>query len=389
MSKFIYSGVITFGLFSAYAFGASPAPAGSGLVITGYIDVQHQWGHGILELNQNVEMAGHPTGFTVNEGAMVLSDEFQGVEMTVDIPFRSTNEIDTTTGEYAGEESNELELATEQAQAYLKYQYDSGFYWQLGQFDSYFGTESNDTVDLLFTDTGILRDFLPRTHTGALVGYSFLPFYVQLLIANPNASTRQPDDQSAEFAVRLGWSQEPIQAAIGFSYTKTDGQYVVTSPATEMIDYQPRLLLNTMVQARFGKLDFAGEMNIAQSRLETAGTVTGREDHEMVMGYLVQGIFNFNRQFGAGVRYEYIRNDETNKFVQAVQNAPGTPGITTITGQNGYVSKLTLGTRYFVNDELAAKIGVDLYNLNVGTDLPVEGKSITFMQAAAGMVYDF
>lgn len=386
MSKFISLAVITLGMFSSSAFGAPRAPTASGLVITGYIDIQHKWGHGVLELNPNVSMAGEPTGFLVNQGAMVLNDEFEGVEMAVDIPFRSSNQMDTATGTYAGESSNELELATEEAQAYLKYQYDSGFYWQLGQFDSYFGLESNDTVDLLFTDTGILRDFLPRTHTGALVGYGFLPFHVQLMVANSNSGTRQADDESAEYSLRLGWSQEPVQASIGMSYMKTNGEYIL-APTNERIEYQPRLLLNGVVQARIGKLELGGEIDIAQSRLETAQTVSGRKDHEMAMGYLIQGIFNFNSKLGAGVRYEYLRNDETNDFVQTVQAANA--GTTTITGQDGYISKLTIGIRYFLNEELAAKVGVDLYNLNVGTDLPVEGKSLTWMAAAAGMVYDF
>lgn len=379
MSKWIFWAAAAALLFSTSgAFAAQPPAAGtSGIVMTGYLDVQHQWNRGNIQLDGQTPMAGIPSGFVVHQGAMVLNHEFGSTEMTIDIPFRSN----FTTGT----QSNDLELATKEAQAFVKHQYDNGVFWQLGQFDSSFGLEPNDTTEILFARHGIMTDFVPNTHTGFLVGYTFIPFFIQALVANPNATSRQPANQSAEFAVRMGWSQEPMQVSVGASYVNTDGTYLLNNGTTP--DYEPRLLFDLLAQARMKKLELGGQLDVAQSRLGKANTVQGPKDHELVIGYLVQAIYNVSDKLGVGVRYEYLRNDETNEFVQAAQVPRN--GITTRTGQGGYLSKMSLGVRQILNEELMAKVSVDLVNLNIGQDSPQDGKTESWVEAAVGVIYDF
>ncbi len=380
MSKQIMSIVVGF-FFGWSAHSASSAPAASGLTVSGFLDVQHQWGRGIVELNATNKLDGDATGFLVNQGAMVLSDEFEVVEMMIDIPFRSGPRTTSATG--ADTTNSDLILATEEAQAYLKYQHDNGMFMQLGQFDSYFGIESNDSIDILFPTHGILHDLTPNTHTGLLMGYSFIPFYIHAMVANANSATRQPSDRSAEFSLRLGWSQEPVQASFGVAYTNSNGTYLLNGVK---VDFQPSMLFNAIVQTRISKLELGAEVDVLQSRLGDAERGSGRTDHDLVFGYLGQAMFNLTNKTALGIRYEYIKNDESNEFVQAAQ-AGNT--ATTLTGQGGYLSRMTFGSRYLVNEELMVKAGVDLMNLNIGVDAPSEGKTQSWVQAAVGAVYDF
>jgi hypothetical protein len=364
---------------SPKASAAGPDRA-NGTQVSGYIDVQHQWGRGSLDLNSTAKMPGESTGFVVNQGAMMLNHEFETAEAVVDIPFRSH----TTNGT----DSNELELATWEAQAYIKNQYDSGLYWQLGQFDGIFGTEPNDTVEILFPRHGILHGFTPTTNTGLQLGFTFLPFTVQLMAANGNSTTRQNPDLGMEYAIRLGWNQEPVNFGIGASYTENHGTYPLATLGPQ--DYRPRMLFNGMVSAQLGKFDVAGELNLAQSRLGDVETASaGHDKHDLVMAYLVQVLFKFTDKWAAGLRYEYIKNDETSRFVQAAQPDPTLPGATTLTGQGGYVSKLSFGVKKAMSEKLTAKAGIDVMNLNIGVDGPSKGKSNNWIEGAVAAVYDF
>lgn len=389
MSKIILS-LLVLVSFQTFAQTNPPKSAGSnsGLITSGYIDTQMQWGHGILKLNAAEDMPGDPTGFSIYQGSMMLSDEFEKAELVIDIPFHQKTTPDVTNNGTVTIPSNSLELGTREAQAYVKYQYDMGLFWQLGQFDSAFGLEGNDSADMIFSQFGILQPFTPNTHTGLLVGYSSLPFYVNLLIANGDSRGLQASTQSPQFGARFGWSQDPFQFSVGALYTKTDGNYFLQGGETP--SYKPNIIINAVFTATIRKMDFGFELDIAQSRQGVAQTINGRKDHEKVFGAMMQGSYAITDKMAVGLRYEYLKNDETNQFVQFADQATNSAApVTRLSGQGGYVSKMSLGARRVINENLSAKVGAELINLNIGQDAPAEGKTLTWSQASAGVVYSF
>src|SRR6185295_6242912 len=106
MGKWIVS-LLAFSVSMAHAAPARRA----GPATSGYVDAQFQWNHGSLDLTgaPATEMPGDSTGFVLNQGAFMFTDEFSGAEMTVDIPFRGNTKKATATSQ-PGTTSSELEL---------------------------------------------------------------------------------------------------------------------------------------------------------------------------------------------------------------------------------------------------------------------------------------
>lgn len=378
MSKWIIFSVSALFSYSHLTWAAPAAPSKDqgAPTVSGFLDVQMQWARGTLDLTATQTMPGPGTGFAVHQGAVMFNDEFENAELTVDLPFRQTTSSATST--------NNFELGTKEAQAFVKYQYESGVNWQLGQFDSVFGIESNDTMDLVLPQHGILHHFTPNTHTGIMTGYSFLPFYVSVIVGNANSYAQQPSNQSLQFGARIGWSQEPVQVSLGALYTGTSGTYALNGGETPK--YKPAVLLNLIAEAEFNNLELGVEADLAQSRIGVAQQVSGRKEHDLVMGFLGQAIYNFSEKWAAAVRFEYLKNDETNEYVQFIQQNVTT---NTLSGNGGYLQKISFGVRRTMNEELVAKLGVDLMNVNIGSDSQAEGKTQGWAQATLAAVYDF
>ena len=391
MSKLILSLLFIAGL-NSYAQAAQPKTSSgdSGLITSGYLDTQMQWGHGTLDLNgqATTKMPGDATGFSLYQGAVMLSDEFEKAELVIDIPFRQDSTPEVLNNGALTVASNDLELGTKEAQAYVKYQYDMGLFWQIGQFDSAFGLEGNDSTDMVFSQFGILQPFTPNTHTGLLVGYSFLPFYVNVIVGNGDSLGVQSNTQGPQIGARLGWSQDPFQFSVGALYTKSEGNYFLQGGETP--SYKPNILLNAVFTATIRKIDLGVEFDVAQSRMGKAQTISGSKDHEKVFGAMFQGTYSITEKLSAGVRYEYLKNDETNEYVQFADAATNATAPTTkLTGQGGYISKMSVGVRRVINENLSAKAGAELVNLNIGQDAPAEGKTQTWTQGSVGAVYNF
>jgi hypothetical protein len=139
-----------------------PAP-----VLSGFIDAQAQ-----------ISSTGaRKNGFLVNDGALYISHLTERLEAKIDIPFRM-----------AGLETANFELGATRAQAYVSWKWNNGLRVKLGQFDTTFGLEANDTVDVPFTRQGIVYNSTdPFVHTGMMLSYDWakelsLNFY----LADPN-----------------------------------------------------------------------------------------------------------------------------------------------------------------------------------------------------------
>lgn len=361
------------------------------IAVSGYMDAQMIWGRGSLNLNSGAGMnlPGDPTGFAIYQGAVMLSDEIERAELLIDLPFRQRTEVENinVNGVNARDAKNSFDLAVKDAQAYVKYQMDTGLFWQIGQFDSSYGLEGNDTVDLIFPQFGILQDLTPNTHTGIQVGYTVLPFFVSVVAANGAGHGVQNSLFGPQFGIRVGWSQEPYQLSVGALYTDAKGDYVLSSGVQ---DYKPSILGNVVFTSTFRRLEYGLEFNVAQSIYDKAETVSGLKDVDLIYGVLAQLSYALTDKTVAGMRYEHSQNDGMNfysRYLNAVTNA--TTQVNQITGQGGHLSKLTFALRRILNEDLSVKAGVEFVSLNVGDDAPNVGKNHEWVQGSVGAVYSF
>lgn len=172
------------GIFTAVLLGGSLAIANDGVSVGGYVDAQYNWQNtkdsgGTADLDTNVNT------FRFNEGAVYLGKKVGGAEVFVDLdlagPAKSAGAgfQNTTTAE-------DWTVGGSKSQAYVAMSYDNGFAWRLGQFDSLFGFEGNDTHSIKFTEHGLLWAAMPVTHVGLHGSYEMSDmFTIHGLIANP------------------------------------------------------------------------------------------------------------------------------------------------------------------------------------------------------------
>ncbi len=385
MRGFIFALSLAIGIPAfAQDAGFSKTPA-----ITGYMDLQMQWGRGTIDLDSGLGkgLAGDPTGFSVYQGAIILSNEFEKSEWVLDLPFRQSSTLETLTagGATTTGASNSFDLAVKDAQAYVKYQTERGIFWQLGQFDSSFGLEGNDTVDLIFPQFGILQPFTPNTHTGLQLGYSFLPFYVSMIVGNGDSRGIQSSDHGPQLGLRFGWNEGPYQFSLGALYQDNKGSYLLSGG--ELAEYDPSILVNGVLTATLSRIEFGFELDVAQSRYKEAQTLGGRRSHEPVYALLGQVSYALNGTVVAGLRAETMRNDDGNIFVRYADSASAAVGSQT--GQGGRYSKIAFALRHIVNEDLSAKAGVEFVELKVGDDAPSASQTQNWVQGSAGAVYSF
>jgi len=197
------------------------ALAADGIKIGGFADVGLTW-----------EKDGAPTmGFMVGEGAVYLGKSMGAGEMLLDLPFAYEG------GTIAGISSNNITAGFHQAQAYVSWKYDNGFSWKMGQFDSLYRFEGNDSWDRFFSNAGMLAGMVPVTHTGLLVGYKASDALgVHFLVSNHGAQGAQTANADAKFdyGVKVNANTDMVNVNVGalFSAVDATGDYEWTINAS-------------------------------------------------------------------------------------------------------------------------------------------------------------
>ncbi|NCN27471.1 outer membrane beta-barrel protein [bacterium] len=110
--------------------------------------------------------------FRFNQGAIRLSSQVGSSSVMVDIDLFGPA-ITKSTGFSTSTTNQAISIGETQSQAFVATKYENGFDWMLGQFDSRYGFEGNDTDTIRFSAHGILWDLMPVTHVGAVLGYGF------------------------------------------------------------------------------------------------------------------------------------------------------------------------------------------------------------------------
>ena len=225
-------------------------------------------------------------GFGLNDAALYLSKDFSMATAVVDLPFYS-----------GSESSNNFAFATQKAQAYVNMNFGAVAV-KLGQYDTFFGVEANDSIARFFAASGLMKTYvLPTTHTGAQVAWGFAnKFTLRGQIANPNSAGLLATGTDPEIGGQFRWDSGPTFAAFGVEY----GMARLDSNKTN-------LLAQVMGGTAIGKFSFGGELN--------SKNAAGTDKSGLGIGLL--GAMQATDLWAFGARVDYMQDMVYTRFVNA------------------------------------------------------------------------
>jgi hypothetical protein len=304
--SFLTASLIAFSI-AAVAAETPPAEATGKepLKVNGFFDFRFT----TLTKDPSSGQSGTPeSGFGLEDGALYLIYPKDKITLTLDIPFRRMKNSDQniTTNPNASPNGNVL-WGADKAQAFLKIAATPTVEIILGQFDTIFGVEVNDSKERFFSKTGLIYDYiLPVTHTGVMVSYTKDGAYARLLEADPNnkgslgASTT--GDSNYEYGAALGYSNEIWRVQAGY-LSRSIGLPSGSGSGT-------RSLTDIIGGATLGRLSIDFEGALVSDSSKNTLTPTNLNDREQDgSGLLALITYNFTEVFSSGIRIEHIEAD--------------------------------------------------------------------------------
>jgi hypothetical protein len=262
--------------------------------VGGFVDGQTHWSNK-SELSE---------GFVVNDGALYLSKEGTSSFFKVDIPFRSNSSNSSASTAGAN-----FAIATTKAQAYVGYIAPTTCRFKLGQFDTPFGAELNDTVDNTFSRQGIVTNsLLPVVHTGLMATHVFMDnLTVSLMVANQK-------DQGAkrsldiDYGFQAGWAQNGMRFSGGLLQTRSSGKnlpLVELMAGMSMDKFSVDVELDAKKPAATTSTMGWGLMGIGSYQMMPELALSLRAEHvKKIVADTTTGSFNTKQtQFTAGPQY--------------------------------------------------------------------------------------
>ncbi len=162
------------------------------------------------------------SGFAIEDGAFYVNYEKNRVSFLLDAAIRRSKDSDTNPASAVPNQSsnNNIALAVDRSQMFLKYKIVDGFYFDFGQMDTPFGVELNDSKDRIFGKTGLVYDLtLPVTHAGAFLEFSKNGFSAKVFAANPNNKgtfgSAASGDNTTEYGTALGFANDNYRVQVG------------------------------------------------------------------------------------------------------------------------------------------------------------------------------
>jgi hypothetical protein len=211
----------------------------------------------------------------LHDAALQWKHKAGASEFAIDLPFGA----DT-----ANPTGNAFVFGAAKAQAYFKHNLSDAFSVQVGQFDTIYGFELNDSRDVFFTKQGLVwNNILPVTHLGILTNYTSGKVTAKVMLANPtNAGMLANKNPEAGFQL---------------AYAVSD-----TSALTLGILYANQSDVSTVLY------DFLAGSNVTKElRLDVEADIKTVTDQDVGMGFLVNGIYTVDSKWSLGARIEYLR----------------------------------------------------------------------------------
>lgn len=357
--------LVLFSFLALFAVQGARA-AEEAVSLKGYVDAQYKFNRGQLDLSNSVSTTGTKNTFQVTNGALYLRKSLGAGKMMIDLPFKTIS-----TGA-----NNNFDFATSVAQAYAEYKYDFGLSWKAGQFDTIYGYEGNDTIDLLAARQGLVYAILPVTHLGVMANYTWESLTFSLLFGNANQLGAQTTNDSQEVGAKIAWSNSSYRASLGALSNRKEANYTV---GTTTENEQAVMIMDLLVGATFDKINVdLGYDSIQPGRKKVISNVTGAvEDKKNTQALFLLASYTVNDELTPFVRYESVKEDAANAF-------------TTALGANGNgsdLSRITVGAKYAMTKELFAKAGVNLNSVK-GSDSSTV-KTANYTDGEIAVLYAF
>lgn len=250
------------------------------VAVSGFADAQYRWR----------SARQYSLGFVLQDAALYLASVSGPFQAKLDLPF-SMKSPDSTTGNGA---NTDFAFAKTRAQAYVQYQPETRFRVKVGQFDTSYGIEANDTVDNFFSRQGHVYTFCdPFVHTGVQAAYDLNSLMtVNALLGNP-ADTGIGEGKNPQSGLQAVYNGT-LRGSLGFLYQFSDA------------NRRSEFFYSGTIGASMGA--FSVDFEAALTKIP-GSTYTG--------GYLTQAIYSLSDRVSAGVRGEIIRSRAKREYSEA------------------------------------------------------------------------
>jgi hypothetical protein len=242
--------------------------AADGITVGGYASAGWMW------------VKNSANTFFVGDGAVYLGKKMGQTEVAIDLDFVSAG---STTSPAFG-------VGLAQSQAWVSQKYDNGFMWRLGQFDSLYGYEANDTADIMFANHGMLKGSTGLTHTGLHLGYDVSDMMgVHFLLANPlNTGAMASGAGNPDIGLKVATKFDQFTGSVGLLAQRT-------------VNLSTGYLVDVIVGAEMDKLavDLEGIFN-----KPSGGGTNG-------LGFGLQAGYGVTDTINAGARFEFTKTGAT------------------------------------------------------------------------------
>lgn len=164
--------------------------------VNGFVDAQFRWAE-----NDNAN-----SGYRINDAALILTHTKGKASLTIDLPFGMSSNT-----------NNNFNVAQDKAQAFITINH-SGSQFTMGQFDTIYGFEANDSKDVFFNSAGVLANGVLRTtHTGIMASRDWSSMIsTKLLVANSKNRGANGPGQSPEYGLQVGLNFGAMYANLGY-----------------------------------------------------------------------------------------------------------------------------------------------------------------------------
>lgn len=278
------------------------AASSSALNIGGFIDAQARW--------KKVDPEASNTavdGFIVGDGALYLSKEVGTTRFMLDLPFAYDDNTTTNTS------TNSFKFGRDKAQGYVAWNYNDGLFgFQLGQFDSPIGYESNDSIDNFLPDNGLtMGGFVPTTHTGLMLMTSrkvdFGTVTVKGLVSN-QANNGKKGGNNFETAAQVRLDHDAFYGAASYLYSKQASADI----KHQMIDF-------TVGGKLMNRVKVDAEVTLGKDG--RAATASGTGD-KWGQGYQVNASMDATNAVAIGGRVDYLSKMPSNYKAMQLSAGP-------------------------------------------------------------------
>lgn len=271
--------------------------------------------------NPSVTNANAESGFGLEDGALYGSYEKDRLTVVADLSFRRQKDVDIDAAATTPNQSSNgnIALGVDKSQLFVKYRVSPVWSMTLGQFDTIYGVELNDSKDRFFGKTGLVYDAtLPVTHTGVLVEAALNGSYAKILAANPNnrgsyGSSTARDDKT-EYGAAVGHANDLWHGQVGYlsrSVLKASGS-----------DFGSRTLLDVLFGMSLGSWAFDLEYNqTSDPRKDTLSTGDSSDLEKPGQGFLALVSYKYGEDLVLALRAEQLKDDPSASSIDTVSSA--------------------------------------------------------------------